>query len=267
MTQDQIEAWADRQFLDCSKAELIAIINAAGAPVPHGKTGEEKLRQQCCELLGRPFSPRAEASAPPVTNDPPPKTSLLASSRNWFKHMPQLRSRAGWAGRRRRVKLHVSQRLPEGTMAILSVDGWDIGVQPTFEVNIPYPHYEALKNTTVTSGSRSEVFNPTTGQREFKTRMIHTPTYPFEDMGDDPSTAHLATSAIAWLQTEARKRNFLYGEDKDTLVSIYNYLTDNALGRQKARDMQREHILEDVLVKLSLYDEALEAERSQEAAA
>jgi hypothetical protein len=263
MTPQQIEQWSANQFLDCSRNELSEVLKQAHAHPGRGAHSDETLRQLCCELIGVPYSPRAEVGAPPVSNDPPaPRVKLSASTnKRWFQHKPNLLCGPGWQGRRRRVKLHITERLREGTVAVFSVNNWTIAIQPGHEVSISYPHFEALKNTRTTGAKKEEQgINPATGIANFVYQEWSEFTYPFDDLGDDSETIDMPVSAIAWLQSEARRREYFVNEEKDTLVAILNFLTDNSIDRKQAREMTNTDLVEDVLMKISLLDEALAAE-------
>ena len=259
-SEDQMGAWKAEQFTKCTREQLKELLQELGAGPGRGAHSDEKLRELVCNALGVPFAPKA-GDEPLVTVSKPERVSLLRNGANWFKHMPKLRCEPGWQGRRRLVKLHVSERLPEGCMAVIGVNGWDVGIQPDHVVSVAYPHYLNLKTTTVPVSKRTAKINPATGLPEYHTTTVHYPTYPFEDLGDDPETADKPLCAISYLQGQARSLDYFYEESRETLISIIGYLTDNTLGRDRIRDMSNTDLVEEVLNKIGLYDEALEAER------
>lgn len=260
ITQAQIESWQRNQFLDCSRDDLSNILHTLSAHPGRGAHSEETLRRLCCEAIGIPYAPRAGEEL--VTNDPPGRVLLRSAmeGKRWFARRPMLICRPGWEGRRRKVRLHIHQdRLKKGTAALLTANNWTIEVQPGHVVSISYPHFEALKNTQVINSSQEE-FMTQYGEATFRYQEYPEPTYPFDDLGDDPDTADRPTSLVDWLQQQARQRNYFTGEDKETLVAIMNVLTDNSISRERAREMSNTDLIEDILVKISLLDEALAME-------
>ena len=257
-----IQERADRQFLDCNKDELKAILNELGEVIGPGNHSEETLREKACRAFGVPFAPRASSTQPLNEGVVKPQGRLgQIASRNWFRRAPRLMAQPGWEGRRRLVTLQETERLKAGTVAVLRWDGWECEIQPGYQVSISYPHYEALKNSFVTMSSKDVTRDHITGQHVSKLKMYQQPTYPFIDHGDDPATADKPTSLVHWLQIKAKETGYFERDTpRDVLVNILETLNDATMDRSKLKDISDDELRLDILTKISLYDEALEAE-------
>lgn len=257
---------AANQFLDCDREELKAYVKEVDPDFRVSNTDDEDIRAHLCGTLGLPYNKRAEANQAPLVEHQPKAAHINPLSRladkYWVRRMPQLFAKPPWGGRRRLVRLRATETLKVGQVAVVNWDGWSIDIQPEHEVSIPYPHYEALKNTFVAQTSQPLVPGAD-GMLVPKFEMYKTPTFPFDDLGDDPETAHLPTSVVDWLQGEARARKFFEGESREALVQLRQMLTEQVIPRNELKHIENDELRLDVLTAIGLYDEALAFEQER----
>jgi hypothetical protein len=165
-----------------------------------------------------------------------------------------LRPVGRWGGRRRRVVLNEIQ---DGSPWVnLSWDQNQILVKRGAEVALPYPHYQVLLGTVAEHLSLK--FNDQTRNVDRETKMVQS--VPFQDLGDDPETAHLPRSWIERQQSHCRANGYYANLPRRQLDQILVDLTDGAISRADRKDMSDEELRERVVVALGLHDEMQNSE-------
>lgn len=170
-----------------------------------------------------------------------------------------LRAMGRWEGRRRRVILTAQEQDTKSSWRCISWDGNQILVHTDMEVSIPYPHYNILKDASREIYTVRNVPTPGGGiERQESTR--YTQHIPYQDLGDDPTTAHLPTCYIDRARSEARAKNYYQKTDRKILIRILSDLVDNAISREDLKEMSDEEVREQIMNKLGLYEEVQETD-------
>jgi hypothetical protein len=161
-----------------------------------------------------------------------------------------------WEGRRRRVRLHESEQDQKSSWKEIAWDQSKILVHTGMEVPIPYPHYEVLKNAIHVHIRRVEdLVNRRIVESEKRVLSI-----PFDDLGDDPETAHLPCSWIERQQQDARAKRYYQGTKRNILTRLFLDMVDGSVPRETIREWSDEEVREQVLNKLGLYEECMASE-------
>jgi hypothetical protein len=163
---------------------------------------------------------------------------------------PNLSPIGKWGGRRRNVILQEDEQDKKTAFTSVSWDSNTIFIKKGEIASIPYPHYEALKNAI---NYMPVVIATPTGRKEEERRI---PALPFQDLGDDPETAHLPRNYLEFKAEECRKANYYAASPRSELTKLLAQLSDGVMDRYVIKEMSDEEVREQVLLRLNVYNES-----------
>lgn len=159
-----------------------------------------------------------------------------------------------WEGRRRMVNIATSEHDVRSSWKEISWDQNTVLVHTGMDVSIPYPHYEILKNAIHEHVRRDQTMGPD-GQIVITETVKRVPSLHFNDLGDDPQTAHLPRSWIERQQIDCRAKKYYKEAKREHLTRLYSEMVDGSVPREKIREWPDEEVREQVINKLGLYEE------------
>lgn len=207
-------------FVDATRLELNDAYKLKTGNDPVDGFSDEELREVVKALWGTTESGRT-ATMEPVSDEP--QTPINQPK---LKGIPNLSISGKWGGRMRRVTIIKRETEAEYSQPL----GWNgvIWNAPVgIPLDMPWPYWESLKNTSSTDYGSEAVahFVTESGGKAYKvSKPKTTQTIRYMDHGDVEDTQDLATSYWDFFRNEALKNDCFKGKNRSTVIGIHNKL-------------------------------------------
>lgn len=235
MTENKIEAWKKTGFTNLSREELVEAAEALGVDVPKG-IRSERLAADLREATGYVETTLSAEERKEVR-------AQSAPDAKGERAVPNLGPTGRWGGRWRRVTLNRPKEMEDYVAFPL---GWEGSAQKYYhfgvEVDMPWPHYQALKNMKNVRIVKKE---------NEPAREIVTPRIPFSDHGDTPGTSHLPCDMREFVQGIAERDDNFKGYDKAKLIRVARLL-HGPIAHTRYRDWEVDALRDNLLTFLGV---------------